>query len=259
MFAMLDLKAYVALALILLSGCAPVAYQIPDGETTQAEVELVPPVPTFISLSDCERAYGLSSCGTGQVIYTQANLAPPPESASWYMPFAFGVMTGVLVNQFYSPPTVYIQDYRYRRYLSPTYISYYRRINTVQVTHYRNAPIAVQRSTFTSSGPVRYVPPARFGNAPTQAPRYGSTPAPRPVSGTAPEDRRVPRTAAEPRPATGAVPVRQPTSATTPTDAQRASGAAPAPQRGSGAAPPPQRSSGDMPGSRRNSKEKNEK
>lgn len=252
---MLNLKAYIFLAVILLSGCAPVVYQMPYGEAAQAEVELVPPVPTFISLSDCERAYGLSSCGTGQVIYTQANLAPPPDSAGWYMPFAFGVMTGVLVNQFYSPPTVYIQEYRYRQYLSPTYVSYYRRINTVQVTHYRNAPIAVQRSTFTSSRPVRYVPPSRYGNSTIQAPRYGSTPAARPVSGAVPEDRRVPKAAPASRPDSGL----QPASATVPANGQRPSGAAPVPQRGSGAAPAPQRSSGDASGSRRNPKEKNEK
>ena len=236
MLAMLNLKAYIAIALILLGGCAPVAYQMPDGEAAQVEVELAPPVPTFISLSDCERAYGLSSCGTGQVIYTQANLTPPPESASWYMPFAFGVMTGVLVNQFYSPPTVYIQDYRYRQYLSPYYVSYYRRVNTVQVTYYRNAPIAVQRSTLSSNRPVRFVPPPRSGNVPAPAPRYGSPPAARPVSGAVPGDGTAPRGGRVPRavPGDGALP-------------------------GSGVAPAPQRSSGDAPGSRRNPKDKNEK
>jgi hypothetical protein len=232
MSAMQGLKCYIVLAVFSLSGCAPVVYQTTSEGASQAEVELVPPVPTFISLGDCERAYGLSSCGTGQVIYTQSNLPPPPDSANWYMPFAFGVMTGVLVNQFYSPPTVYVGGYRYRQYLSPTYVSYYRRINTVQVTHYRNAPLAVQRSTFTSSRPVRYVPPTSLRSPPVQAPRAASAPATRPVYGTAPDSRPAPKVA--PKPA----PIVQPASVSTP-----------APQRSPGTAPAPKRST----------KEKNEK
>lgn len=235
MSASLSLKVYIALVGFSLSGCAPVVYQqMPISGASQAEVELVPPVPTFVSLGDCERAYGLSSCGTGQVIYTQANLVPPPDSASWYMPFAFGVMTGVLVNQFYSPPAVYIGGYRYRQYISPNYVSHYRRISPVQVNYYRNAPISVQRSTLTSNRPVRYVPPARLGNRPLQVPRSGSAPATRPVSGAVPENRRAPVTAPASRPI---------------------SGAAPAAQRTYGSTPPTQRSSGAATTQKRNTKE----
>ena len=181
-----NFKVYIALVAILLSGCAPVTYQTPFGEAPPTEVELVPPVPTFVSLGDCEMAYGPGACGTGQISYQQVNLVPPPGAGSWYMPVAFGAMTGVLVNQFYSPPTVYISGYRYRDYLSYGYASHYRGLTAAGVNYYRNAPIWVQRSALINGQPVRYTPSARPVTAPAQAPRPGAAPVTRPTAGTPP-------------------------------------------------------------------------
>jgi len=212
-------KGYIALAALLLSGCAPVTYQTQPEGVPPLEVEVVPPIPTFVSLGDCEMAYGPGACGTGQIIYQQVNLVPPPDSGGWYMPFAFGVMTGVLVNQFYSPPTVYIVGYRYREYLSHGYASHYRGLTAAGVSHYRNAPPSVQRSALTSGRPVRYAPAAaRPGTAPAQASRSGAAPVTRPVSGTAPTG----------RPASGVAPAARPAPAARSTPAPTGVKSAPA-------------------------------
>ena len=89
-----NFKVYIALVAILLSGCAPVTYQTPFGEAPPTEVELVPPVPTFVSLGDCEMAYGPGACGTGQIIYQQVNLVPPIVDRVFKTTFTRGLSYG---------------------------------------------------------------------------------------------------------------------------------------------------------------------
>jgi|GEM_PF-2966193 len=145
-----------------------------NGDAT--EDDLVPPVPTFTTIEDCERAYGPGSCGSGQAIYEQANLDPPADAVGWYMPIAFGEMTGVLVNQYYAPPTVYVSHVRYRGYLSNT--DRYRVLTPATAAHFRGASSAVQQSVMASGQPARVTPAARTGATPTTRP--GATPTARP-------------------------------------------------------------------------------
>ena len=149
-------------SLLILCGCAAQMQQINE------ETSMDPPVPTFATKEDCEMAYGLGSCGNGEVIYEQANQPPPPDATEWYMPFAFGAMTGVLVNQYYAAPTVYVSQVRYRRYLSNP--ERYRALTPATAAHFRSAPVAVQHNAVVHGQPVRYAPAAKSGVSPVTRP-----------------------------------------------------------------------------------------
>lgn len=157
------LKKCVAVAALLLFGCAeqPVSPGYQQGpaapQAAVGEEDLIPPVPTFTSINDCELAYGPGNCGNGDQIYNSANLAPPPNASAFFMPFAFGVMTGVLVNNFFAPPTVYIADYRYGQFLAPVVVERYRVVTPAHIRFYHSAPIGIRQSVLRT-GPVRYAP-----------------------------------------------------------------------------------------------------
>ena len=162
-------KNAVVISALALTGCivappvpvsrAPqpgvVYQQAPVPPSAPAEIDLMPPLPTFATIADCELAYGLGQCGTGAALYSQANMAPPPNAVNWFAPFAFGVMTGVLVNQFFAPPTVYYSTVHYHSYLAPVVVERYRVVTPVVVEHYRHAPPEIRRSVW-ATGPARY-------------------------------------------------------------------------------------------------------
>ena len=104
------------------------------------ESEVIPPLPTFLTVQDCEMAYGAGACGTGSQVYGQASLAAPPNANSWYMPHSFGAMTGALLNDHYAPPGIYLAQVPYRSYLQPAVIQRYALVNPQNVRFYRTAP-----------------------------------------------------------------------------------------------------------------------
>jgi hypothetical protein len=125
--------------------------QAPDG------AELVPPLPTFVSIADCEQAYGFGNCSTGAMVYSQASLPPPPDAGFWYMPNAYGLMTGALVHRHYAPPAPYRPTILYQNYVAPVVVQRYRVIKPEVVNVYRSAPASVQGSGVIH-GPVPFRP-----------------------------------------------------------------------------------------------------
>ena len=112
----------VAVAGACTSACttvypAPGVYA-PPAAVASDEVDLVPPVPSFVSVRDCELAYGPGACGTGAAVYERANIAVPVGAEAWFVPFAFGAMTGVLLNDYFAPPGIYVADVEYRSFTS---------------------------------------------------------------------------------------------------------------------------------------------
>jgi hypothetical protein len=145
------------------------------------QTELMPPLPTFLTLQDCELAYGSGACGIGSAVYGQASLAPPPDAYNWYMPFAFGTMTGALLHDHYAPPSIYRAQVPYRSYLQPMVIQRYALVTPQTVRIYRSAPPLIQQQIFTT-GPGPYLfqrgahPPPGFDRAPNQRPEFGPAP-----------------------------------------------------------------------------------
>jgi hypothetical protein len=192
-------KATVALVILTLFGCVqpvpvyqpvpgpvgPAAAPVAAPGDADVETDLVPPVPTFTTVADCEMAYGPGACGSGAAVYGQANLAPPPDAGTWFMPFAFGVMTGVLVNRFYAPPTVYVADVRYSQFIAPVVIEKYRIVTPATVRFYHAAPLG-HRQSVMRTGPVRYAPRRGefvgnpYGHGYTRPPGPPQRPAPAP-------------------------------------------------------------------------------
>jgi len=98
------------------------------------------PLPTFLTLQDCELAYGKGACGTGSQVYGQVNLASPPDAYHWYMPYSFGTMTGALLNDYYAQPGIYLAQTPYWSYVQPATIQRYALINPRTVGLYRAGP-----------------------------------------------------------------------------------------------------------------------
>jgi hypothetical protein len=142
-----------------LSGCATTYRAEPAYTQTAAtdsdEVDLVPPVPSFTTVSDCELAYGVGACGTGAAVYDRAGIAVPIGAYDWFVPYAFGVMTGVLVNHYFAPPGVYVAGFQYRSFTSTTVINNYKVINQTTINKFGQAPLSA-RAQAIRSGPVRY-------------------------------------------------------------------------------------------------------
>jgi hypothetical protein len=214
-----------------LSACvAPVRHVHPSSQpvyarpVTQApqtyadETDLVPPVPTFESVYECELAYGPGACGSGSQIYAAASLDAPGNAANWYMPFAFGAMTGVLVNRYYAPPARYVATVPYKTYLSPVVVQQYRVVTPRVIEVYHRAPLSV-RSESHLHGPVRFAPsqgivtsrphapqpaqivmPARTFNAPTPAMHNNIAPAPQRFAAPMPSAQRLVAPTAMPTP-----------------------------------------------------------
>jgi len=125
------------------------------------------PLPTFLTLQDCELAYGKGACGTGSQVYGQVNLASPPDAYHWYMPYSFGTMTGALLNDYYAQPGIYLAQTPYRSYVQPGTIQRYALINPRTVGLYRAGPHPFRGGVYDSP---------RFDRAPW----YGQ-PRPEPV------------------------------------------------------------------------------
>jgi len=104
------------------------------------EFEVMAPLPTFLTLQDCELAYGKGACGTGSQVYGQVNLASPPDAYHWYMPYSFGTMTGALLNDYYAQPGIYLAQTPYWSYVQPATIQRYALINPRTVGLYRAGP-----------------------------------------------------------------------------------------------------------------------
>ena len=98
------------------------------------------PLPTFLTLQDCELAYGKGACGTGSQVYGQVNLASPPDAYHWYMPYSFGTMTGALLNDYYAKPGIYLAQTPYGSYVQPATSQRYALINPRTVALYRAGP-----------------------------------------------------------------------------------------------------------------------
>jgi len=125
------------------------------------------PLPTFLTLQDCELAYGEGACGTGSQVYGQVNLASPPDAYHWYMPYSFGTMTGALLNDYYAQPGIYLAQTPYWSYVQPATIQRYALINPRTVGLYRAGPYPFRGGGYDSP---------RFDRAPW----YGQ-PRPEPV------------------------------------------------------------------------------
>jgi hypothetical protein len=153
-------KILVAILLVgCLSGCATTHRAEPAYvQSTSAdsdEVDLVPPVPSFTTVSDCELAYGAGACGTGAAVYERAGVAVPVGAYDWFVPYAFGVMTGVLANHYFAPPGVYVAGFQYRSFTSTTVINNYKVINQTTINRFGQAPLSA-RAQALRTGPVRY-------------------------------------------------------------------------------------------------------
>jgi len=124
------MKNWVAFALPLIltllcgaiGGCAFAPQMFRQAEDPAG---VIAPLPTFLTLRDCELAYGSGMCGLGSTVYAHANIASPAESNNWYMPFAFKSMTGALLNDHFGAPGFYIEQAHYGSYLQPTVIQRY--------------------------------------------------------------------------------------------------------------------------------------
>ena len=145
------------------------------------QTELIPPLPTFLTLRDCELAYGPGACGIGSSVYGQASLAPPPDAYNWYMPYSFGTMTGALLHDHYAPPGIYRAQVPYWSYLQPVVIQRYALVDPRTVQIYRSAPLVTQQRIITI-GPAPYPlqrgdhHPPGFDRGPNQPPGFGLFP-----------------------------------------------------------------------------------
>ena len=105
---------------------------------------VIPPLPTFLTVQDCEMAYGAGACGTGSQVYGQASLAAPPDAYNWYMPYSFGTMTGALLHDHFAPPGIYLAQVPYWSYLQPAVVQRYTLVSPQTVRVYRSAPQPIQ-------------------------------------------------------------------------------------------------------------------
>jgi hypothetical protein len=200
--------APLILAALLVQGCAvaPVqftrAYEPPPVvpapvaavppapvQAASDEVDLMPPLPSFTTLADCESAYGPNACGNGQAVYLSAGITAPVGSDAWFIPYAFGAMTGVLINHYFAPPAPFVARVDYHAFTARVVVNRYKVINRTQIDRYRHAPAEV-RSRLAHIGPGRYSPSRGVVThklAPTTAPRLASAAPHRPVE-AAPAD-----------------------------------------------------------------------
>lgn len=162
-----------ALLAALLQGCADAPVQAPYAAPYAAPQtlynpppspsgdEALPPLPTFLTLEDCERAYGLGACASAPQVYASASIAPPPSVAYWYMPYAYASFYGALTYGHLAPPMVYASTIYYRSYLAPGYMTRYRLLTPQEVYRYRSLPVR-ERETLIRQGPppARHVAPA---------------------------------------------------------------------------------------------------
>jgi hypothetical protein len=140
----------------LVTEQAPVL-SAPAAEPVADDVDVLPPLPTFTTLADCESAYGADNCATGETIYVNAEIAAPAGSAEWFIPYQFAVMTAVLSNHYFAPPAAFRAEVDYGAFTDRVALYHYRTINHSQIDSYRHAPAEV-RARLAHSGPARYSP-----------------------------------------------------------------------------------------------------
>lgn len=153
---------------ILVSGC--VVAPTDGGYVTADGQEVLPPLPTFSSLADCEMAYGYGACGTGSQVYARASLAPPSYATYWYMPYQYAGLTGALTYYHLAQPTVYVSSIPYRTYVSPVYVDRYRVVTPVVVQRYHAMPVQ-QREVLVRQGPA-FPSPGHQHSGSAQMPAY---------------------------------------------------------------------------------------
>jgi hypothetical protein len=159
-----------AALVIMVSGCVqsgvvryvPVSARYePVSTAVQYDVQadlLLPPLPRFLFLADCEQAYGVSACGSGVQVYAGTGIAPPHHAHSWFIPYHYRLMTGVLMHAYFTPPGRYVYGIPYRTYVSSHSIEHYRKVTPVVMSRYYAAPPSV-RENVLHRGPVSYGEP----------------------------------------------------------------------------------------------------
>lgn len=148
--------AALSLSAALLAGCVqPVVVQRPAPAAEAQDEVLAPPLPRFLSIADCEQAYGPGACGTGAVVYASAGIAAPPDAQTWFIPVGFSVMTGVLTHAYFAPPARYVVGIPYQVYVTPVVIERYRVVTPYAIERYHAAPPMV-REGLMRRGPAVY-------------------------------------------------------------------------------------------------------
>jgi len=168
---------------VVYTVAAPVAPAPPapaaPAERVADEVDLLPPAPSFTTLTDCESAFGAGACDTGRAVYLTAGLTAPVGAEGWYIPLAFGEMRGVLINHYFAPPAAFAARIDYRLFIGRAIVTRYKAIDRLQIDRYRHAPIDV-RLQVARSGPARYSPSRGVITGRLAAPRSSAV-AQRPV------------------------------------------------------------------------------
>lgn len=161
-----------ATLVIMVSGCVqsgvvryvPVSARYePVSTAVQYDVQadlLLPPLPRFRFLADCEQAYGVSACGSGVQVYASTGIAPPDHAHFWFIPYHYRLMTGVLMHAYFTPPVRYVSGIPYRSYVSSHSIERYRMVTPVVMSRYYAAPPSVRQNVL-HRGPVAYGEPRR--------------------------------------------------------------------------------------------------
>jgi hypothetical protein len=129
----------------------------PAAQSVTDEVDVLPPLPRFTTLADCENAYGADNCATGETVYANAELAPPPGSGEWFIPYEFEVMTGVLTHRYFATPAPFRAGVDYGAFTDRVALYHYQTINRSQIDCYRQVPAEV-RARLVHSGPARFSP-----------------------------------------------------------------------------------------------------
>lgn len=141
-----SLRCTLLLAVLALPACAPFdgaggpagpqRYESLDG------TETIPPLPSFVSLNECEKAYGPGACSTAAQVYAQNDRylhAMPADAGSWYIPYAYGSIEPVMAQAYFAPPAFYVASRPDRYRLSPAVVYHPRRFEPALM---RQRPIA---------------------------------------------------------------------------------------------------------------------
>ena len=180
---MSDLEHFALLLAVLgLSACAPFdgagspsgpqRYESLDGSET------IPPLPSFVSLDECEKAYGSGACSTAARVYAQNERylhAMPADAGSWYIPYAYGSIEPVMARAYFAPPAFYVASRPDRYRLSPAVVYHPRRFDPAVMRQHPITPpgarqwVAPRAPAGHERGPPeRRLPP---GSTPPGAPR----------------------------------------------------------------------------------------
>jgi hypothetical protein len=161
----------LAVAAICLGGCSTTSQVEPSysgnsyvdvsaepaSTSNSDEVDLIPPVPSFLSVEDCDQAYAdaAGGCASAAAVYTSVGLTPPPGASTWFIPFAFGAMTNVLLQNYFAVPAPYIFGVLYDPFTTLAVINNYKQITRRTIDAYYRAPLSVQAQV-RKAGLARY-------------------------------------------------------------------------------------------------------